>query len=153
MTSWKVIKLSQVEYVDSAVVCCDTSLAEQMEKMLNYHKFVEEYGLQFLRANTADIVQHKMSSDLLPWNERLDIQVLPVCWRIHAETSLSTECQENPQNGFPSSQGLGVTALDDVVLMECKEETAMFFLRAAIAFIIRKNAVFYAWTFYWSAFL
>lgn len=52
---------------------------------------------------------------------------------------------------FPSSLFLGVTALGEVVFMECSEEAALFLIRAAIAFTSLENAVFDAWPFNQSA--
>lgn len=54
---------------------------------------------------------------------------------------------------FPSSKGSGVAAMDDKVVMECEEETAMFLILAANALIPHQPAVFYAWPFHQSALL
>lgn len=53
--------------------------------------------------------------------------------------------------GFPSNQCLRVTALDDVVFMECDKETMQYLVRLANAFIRHKNAVLYAQPFSQSA--
>lgn len=46
--------------------------------------------------------------------------------------------------GFPFSKFLGVTAVEDVVIKEREEETALCLVRATNAFIRHINAVFYA---------
>lgn len=53
--------------------------------------------------------------------------------------------------GFPTSQCLGVTALDDVVCMKYDEETARFLVCSNHEFIHHKHFVFYARVFYHSA--
>lgn len=50
VTSWKVIKLSQLMDVSPTFVCRDTPFNEQAVKVMNYcHMFVEEYSLPLLK--------------------------------------------------------------------------------------------------------
>lgn len=125
------MKLSKMASISAALVCRGTSFVEQVARVLNYcHIFSEENGLRSPREKTVYIVRDKISSDYHNWNERLDTQdVKVVCarWKSYGEAPMRLlDVVNELDKGFPSSQCLGATTLNDGVFIECDEGAALF---------------------------
>lgn len=116
LTSSKIIKLSHLANVSSALVHCDTSLVQQVSMVLNYsHMFVEEYGLQFLRAKAGGIVQEVMLSAVLHIMRALTYNQFKCLRKIMRRQFSLLDVLEKLYKGFPSRHCAGLTTMDNVV--------------------------------------
>lgn len=116
-------KPSQVTTVGSVLVCRDTSFFERTAEGLNYsYMFVEQYELPCLNSKTADIVRDITSSKLL---RRGGTMMYRWCcaFRSPTESPFLLYVMKELNQRCALSQRLGVTALDEVVLVELVAET------------------------------
>lgn len=108
--------------------------------------------MPFLRAKTVEIAREVISFDFLPEKSTLTYKHYG---RVENDTlrhPLILNFVEELNEGFPSNNILRVTTLDDVVLMECDEETALFLVCVANSFIYHKVLCCTRRLFYYNAF-
>lgn len=117
-----------------------------------FTKFAEKYGPLLLRAKPASIVR-----DMMSYYSLHGLSASTYRWYMHVgKVTLRQFCVldfvKEVKEGFPSSQYLGVTTMDYVMLMEFGEETALLLVRSShLFFNHHNNPVVYAQLFNQSA--
>lgn len=101
--------------------------------------------LQVFIAKITNIVKDA-SVWLPPWNNHLVIQSVSARWKSNSETPESPKCCEDLNEAVPSSQGLRMTAVHDIVFINCDNETTLFLIRVANALVHHGIAFFFGWS-------
>lgn len=109
-----------------------------------YHTFVEGYGRPLMEAKMTDIERDMISSYFLIWTStsrnKWHVWLIKVTLTYTRLPGVMMERVE----GFPSTQCLGATALDDLVFMRYDEEATLFLVSVTSAWTFYKNDLYYA---------
>lgn len=140
-TTREFIKLGQVATVGTSAVCCGSTFVEVVARVLSiFHMFREVYDLEFLRAEEVGTVQDMMLFDFVPGMSPSTYRSYVQVRTVTLERPPLLDVMKEPNEEFPSSQCLGVSARYEFVFDECEGETALCLFHSANAFICHRNA-------------